>query len=74
MLPASFHGGAAIYRLTPCDRQVAWAKQPQQLYQLPGAIAATVPLAALPPGQLPLDLEGREIDDRDDDRDDDREF
>jgi hypothetical protein len=61
MLPPVFHGGAAIYRLTPCTVAVAWARQPKQVYQLPPTIAATLPAAALPPGQLPLDLGGIEI-------------
>lgn len=48
LLPAVFHGGAAIYRLTPCSAEVAYAKQPTHGYQLPPAIHAIVPVALLP--------------------------
>lgn len=37
------HGGAAIYRLTPCTAEVAWKRQPKQGYQLPAPILAIVP-------------------------------
>src|ERR1700720_1606484 len=30
MLPVVFHGGAAIYRLTPCSYEIAAARQPTQ--------------------------------------------
>jgi hypothetical protein len=49
LLPAVFHGGAAIYRLTPCAPDVAWRKQPTRNYELPPTILATVPLTLLPP-------------------------
>lgn len=49
LLPAVFHGGAAIYRMTPCSADVAWKKQPRQSYQLPPAIAAIVPTILLSP-------------------------
>jgi hypothetical protein len=49
LLPTVFHGGASIYRLTPCDISVAWRRQPTRNYELPPAILATVPLALLPP-------------------------
>jgi len=52
LLPAVFHGGTAIYRLTPCSADVAWERQPRQNYQLPPAILATVPLGMLPPVDL----------------------
>ena len=48
MLPVVFHGGAAIYRLTPCDEATARERQPKSMYQLPPAIAAIVPPHALP--------------------------
>jgi len=48
LLPPVFHGGAAIYRLTPCTAEVAWKRQPMQGYQIPAAILATVPAALLP--------------------------
>jgi hypothetical protein len=47
LLGVVFHGGAAIYRLTPCSAVVAYAKQPRQGYQLPPAIRAIVPDALL---------------------------
>lgn len=49
ILPPAYHGGAAIYRLTPCDAAVAWREQPKQLYQLPPSIKCVVPPTALPP-------------------------
>lgn len=49
LLPAVFHGGAAIYRLTPCSPEVAWERQPSRQYELPPTIFATIPPAALPP-------------------------
>jgi hypothetical protein len=61
LLPVVFQGGPSIYRLTPCSLAVAWARQPKNAYQLPPSIAATLPPAFLPPGQLPLDLDEREI-------------
>lgn len=49
MLGVVFHGGASIYRLTPCPANVAFARAPTQGYQLPAPILATVPVSALPP-------------------------
>ena len=43
LLDVVFHGGAAIYRLTPCSAQVAFLRAPNQEYQLPPAIRAAVP-------------------------------
>jgi hypothetical protein len=48
MLPVVFHGGAAIYRLTPCSAEVAHDRQPTQGYQMPPSIMAIVPDALLP--------------------------
>jgi hypothetical protein len=48
LLPVAFHGGAAIYRLTPCSAKVAFEQQPTHTYQLPLAIKAIVPAALLP--------------------------
>lgn len=47
LLGPVFHGGASIYRLTPCSAEIAWARQPRSDYQLPPAIRATVPPALL---------------------------
>ena len=52
LLGVVFHGGAAIYRLTPCSRDTAWDRQPRQEYQLPPAIRAVVPIEALSPPDL----------------------
>lgn len=46
-LPVVFHGGAAIYRLTPCEPETARRVQPKHGYQLPPAIRANVPPALL---------------------------
>lgn len=48
LLPPVFHGGAAIYRLTPCAAKIAWDRQPRQDYQLPPSIRCIVPAALLP--------------------------
>jgi hypothetical protein len=49
LLDPVFHGGAAIYRLTPCSKEVAWDRQPTQNFMLPPSILATVPPLMLPP-------------------------
>lgn len=67
LLPVVFHGGAAIYRLTPCEPEVARKHQPTHGYQLPPAIRANVPDALLP--NSPTDE-----DDEDDDRTDNIPF
>lgn len=51
LLSAVFVGGSSLYRFTPCSREVAFARQPKQRYQLPDAVRATLPAelpAALP--------------------------
>lgn len=48
LLPVVFHGGAAIYRLTPCAAETAYRRAPKHRYQLPPAIAATLPPELLP--------------------------
>lgn len=45
--PVVYHGGAAIYRLTPCSAEVAWRRQSKEAWQLPPSIAATLPAALL---------------------------
>ncbi|MBW6399997.1 hypothetical protein KPL78_19205 [Roseomonas sp. HJA6] len=47
LLPAVFHGGAAIYRLTPCSAEVAHARQPREPWQIPAPIRAILPAAML---------------------------
>jgi hypothetical protein len=61
LLPMLLQGGAAIYRLTPCSPQIAWAKQPMHVWQLPTTLQATLPPTALPATQTQLDLEGQEL-------------
>jgi hypothetical protein len=43
LLPAVFVGGASLYRFTPCSRETAFDRQPKHRYQLPPAVAATLP-------------------------------
>ena len=43
LLAPVFHGGAAIYRFTPCSAEVAQAQQPRRSYQLPDAVRCIVP-------------------------------
>jgi hypothetical protein len=58
MLEPVFHGGAAIYRLTPCSAEVACARQPTRSYQLPPSTQAVVPAALLEaPRAEPIDVE-----------------
>src|ERR1700733_15393493 len=40
-----YHGGASIYRLTPCSAEVAFKEQPTRSWQLPPAIQKVVPAA-----------------------------
>ena len=63
LLPAVFHGGAAIYQLTPCSAEVAWEKQPRFLYQLPASIRAVVPVALLPAPEMPPSVRTPDEDD-----------
>ncbi len=49
LLPVAFHGGAAIYRLTPCEVEIARQHQPTSTYQLPPTIRANVPPVMLMP-------------------------
>jgi hypothetical protein len=48
LLPAVFHGGAAIYRLTPCSAEVAFARQPRHDWQVPPSIRCIIPTELLP--------------------------
>lgn len=63
-LPVVLHGGSAIYRLTRCSREIAWAKQPKDDWSLPASIKAIIPPAALPaPTPLPERYRGNDDDD-----------
>lgn len=44
-----FHGGAAIYRLTPCSAEIAFRQAPKenQQWSLPSSIRVTVPTPLL---------------------------
>lgn len=48
MLGPVLLGGGSIYQFTPCKPETAFARRPQQIYQLPPSVAAVVPPAALP--------------------------
>lgn len=48
MLSAVFHGGAAIYRITPCSAETAFARAPNDVWHLPASIRNIVPPALLP--------------------------
>jgi len=48
MLGPVLLGGGSIYQFTPCDAATAYARRPQQTYQLPPSVAAVVPPVALP--------------------------
>ena len=74
LLPPILHGGAAIYRLTPCEPDVAFAKQPREGWQLPAQIKAIIPpllleTAGSAPVIDPDPFGGTDPDDDDDDRD-----
>lgn len=43
LLPAVFHGGASIYRFTPCSAEAAFDNQPKHDWQLPPAVRCIVP-------------------------------
>jgi hypothetical protein len=64
LLPAVYHGGGSIYALTPCTREVAGAKGPMNAWQLPGAVASTLPAEMLPAPKEP-DLDTYDFDEED---------
>lgn len=70
LLRQVLHGGAAIYRLTPCTREVAWLRQPCQDYQLPAAIRAVLPPELLP---APESNQREDYDDASEDGTEDRD-
>lgn len=62
LLPAVLHGGAAIYRMTPCTAEQAFSKQPKHDRQLPVSIRCILPAAMLEaPGDV-VDAETSEED------------
>lgn len=64
LLPVVFHGGAAIYRLTPCEPETARKHQPTMGYQLPPAVRANVPVALLESSESSRVYDVDEDDDR----------
>lgn len=61
MLGPILLGGGSIYQFTPCSADVAFARRPQQTYQLPASVVATVPAIALPSNaELPSFLDDEE--------------
>lgn len=74
LLDVVFQGGSAIYRMTPCSREVAWARQPKHDYQLPAPIRAIVPPALLPAPSADVVVEGAGGDGPGLDDDDQRPF
>jgi hypothetical protein len=48
LLDPIYHGGAAIYRLSPCSREIAWLRGHKESWQLPPAIRAIIPPDLLP--------------------------
>lgn len=67
LLPAVLHGGASIYRLTPCTAEVAFARQPKEHWQLPAAIRAVAPAALLSPPASTVDGDAPDADNDDED-------
>lgn len=59
------HGGAAIYRLTPCSAEVAFARAPRDAYHLPTAIRSIVPAALLEAPRSVVDGDAEDGDDED---------
>ena len=64
LLPPVLHGGASIYRLTPCTAEVAYARQPKERWQLPTAIRAVAPAALLSPPDSTIDGDADGVEDR----------
>ena len=48
MLAPVLLGGGSIYQFTPCSARTSYNRRPQQTYQLPPSVAATIPPLALP--------------------------
>lgn len=71
LLPVIFHGGASIYRLTPCSPKTAAAHQPAQAWALPPAVRTLLPRALIEDARdAELDEQGgddAEIEQADDD-------
>ena len=55
LLAPVYHGGAAIYGLTPCTREKAAECGPKHLYQLPIEVRSVLPPELLPPPRPSFD-------------------
>jgi hypothetical protein len=53
LLGPVLHGGASIYRLTMCSREIAFSRAPTKRYHLPDAVAVANGIADAPPPKLP---------------------
>lgn len=54
-------GGGSIYQLTPCTAAIAYARRPQETWQIAAPVAATIPPIALPSSEeLPSFLDDDE--------------
>jgi hypothetical protein len=67
LLDPVYNGGAAIYRLTPCSRQIAWERQHKETWSLPPSIKAVVPVELLPAPEPAPTRSYADDDDEDDD-------
>jgi hypothetical protein len=67
LLPVVLHGGAAIYRLTPCSAEVAFKEQPRHGWQLPPSVQKIVPLAMIADQKETIILDADQTFDPDDD-------
>lgn len=70
LLPAVYHGGASIYGVTPCGKEIAARRGPSSLWQLPAAIRESVPQQLLAADESAASVADGPSDD-DDDSDDD---
>lgn len=73
LLDPVYHGGAAIYRMSPCSRQVAWERQHKEVWQFPPSIRAVLPPELLPPSktdQPDFEIVGGDDDDINEDDED----
>lgn len=47
LLPAVYYGGGAVYGVTPCAAETAFARQPTKTWQLPASLRCVLPAPAL---------------------------
>lgn len=67
LLPPMMHGGAAIYRFTPCTKEIAAKRGHVDSYTLPAAMRAMLPPTALPSPSLHSEEDHFEEEEPDDD-------